>query len=62
LNFQDQRSLAKHSGAANEDWYHWYHAVWTQREGTGGHTMSWPTRPEDPGQEAHYRDSLKDNQ
>jgi hypothetical protein len=28
----------------------------------GRTTMSQPTRPEDPGQEAHCRDRLKDNQ
>jgi hypothetical protein len=26
LDFQDQSSLAKHSGAAEEVWYHGYHA------------------------------------
>jgi hypothetical protein len=61
LKFQDQISLAKHSGAADEVWSHGYSTVWTQREGTGGPTMSRPTRPEDLGQEAHYQGSLKDN-
>jgi hypothetical protein len=61
LNFQDQGSLAKHSGAVDEVWYHEYHVNWTWGEGKGGPTMSQPTHPEDPGQEAHYRGSLKDN-
>jgi hypothetical protein len=34
----------------------------TGREGTGGPTMSQPTQPEDLGQVAHYRGSLKDSQ
>jgi hypothetical protein len=61
LNFQYQSSLAKHSRADDEVWYHGYHAYWTQRDGTGGPTMSRPTRLEDPGQEAHYRGGLKDS-
>jgi hypothetical protein len=36
LNSQDRGSLAKHSGAADEVWYHGYQADWTQREGLGG--------------------------
>jgi hypothetical protein len=47
LNFQDQSSLAKQSGAADEVWYHGYHTDWTWRERTGGPTMS---RPEDLSQ------------
>jgi hypothetical protein len=35
-------------------WYHGYHTIWTRRKGTGRPAMSRPTRPEDPGQEAHY--------
>jgi hypothetical protein len=62
LNFQEQSSLAKHSGAANEVWFHGYHDNWTRREGTRGPTMSQPTRPKDPSQEARYRGSPKDNQ
>jgi hypothetical protein len=36
FDFQDQSPFAKHSGAADEVWYHGYHAKWTQREGIGG--------------------------
>jgi hypothetical protein len=52
----------KNPSEGDEVWYHGYHAKWTQREGTGRATMSWLTRPKDPGQEAHYQGSLKDNQ
>jgi hypothetical protein len=31
------------------------------REKEGGPTMDQPTRPEDLGQEAYYRDGLKDS-
>jgi hypothetical protein len=32
-NFLDQSSLVKHSGAADEVWYHGYLTDWTQKEG-----------------------------
>jgi hypothetical protein len=34
-------------------WYHRYHVSWTHLRGTGGPTMSQPTRPKGRGQEAH---------
>jgi hypothetical protein len=45
--------LAKHSGAAEDIWYHGYHESWTWRKGTGAPTMSWSTRPKDPSLVAH---------
>jgi hypothetical protein len=59
MNFQDQNMLAKLSGAADEVWYHGYQIYWTQKRGTGGPTMSQPTWPKNPGQEAHNRGGLK---
>jgi hypothetical protein len=46
-------SFAKHSGAANEVWYHGYQVSWTRQKGTGGPAMSRPTQPKDLGHEAH---------
>jgi hypothetical protein len=48
-------------GAVNEVRYHGYHISWTRQRGTGGPTMSRPTRPKDTGQEAHNRGGLEDN-
>jgi hypothetical protein len=50
----------KHLGTADVVWYHGFHANCSRREGTGGSSMSQPTRPKDLGQEAHYRGGLED--
>jgi hypothetical protein len=43
----------------DEVWFHGYQVSWTQKKGIGGPTMSQPTRPKDPGQEAHNRAGLE---
>jgi hypothetical protein len=56
LNFQNQSSLAKHSGAGDVVWYQ---VCWTRKGGTERPTMSQPTKPKDPGKETHDRAGLK---
>jgi hypothetical protein len=58
MNFQDQSSLAKHSGggAADVVWYHGYQVSWTRKRRIGGPDMC---RPRNHGQEAHNRGGLE---